>query len=181
MYPFFRLFKDIYRASRQPRLGLFETHVSNHICMPWDLDIWMELNNGRTLTLYDLGRTPLAVRTGLSKVLREKRWGLTVAGSVVRYRRRVRMFDKVTIYSRVLGWDHRFVYLDQSMWNTRGDCTSHAVYRTAVTDKNGIVAPDRIVEAMNLEGETSPELPDWVRDWIQAEDQRPWPPEVKVE
>jgi acyl-CoA thioesterase FadM len=177
MYPFFRLLKDSYRARSQPRLGLFETHVSHHLCLPWDLDPWNELNNGRTLTIYDLGRIPFAQRTGLVAVLRAQGWVLTVAGSVVRYRRRVRLFDRIEIRSRFLGWDRRFSYIDQSMWRSDGECSSHAVFRTAMTDRNGIVAPERVIAAMNHEG-PSPALPDWVQAWCAAEDQRPWPPQA---
>ena len=57
MFPIVRLIKDLLLARRMPPLGVTETHVSHHICWPWDLDIWMELNNGRAMTLYDLGRT----------------------------------------------------------------------------------------------------------------------------
>ena len=108
MYPFIRLFKDMARARKAPRMGLFDTHISHHLCMPWDLDMWNELNNGRTLTLYDLGRIPMAERMGLLEVLKRERWGLTVAGSVVRYRRRVRGFDRVEMQTRLIGWDRRF-------------------------------------------------------------------------
>ena len=48
MYPFLRMFKEMVRASRMPPLGLFDTHVSHHLCWPWDLDPWVELNNGLT-------------------------------------------------------------------------------------------------------------------------------------
>ena len=176
MYPFLRMTKEVWLSRRQPALRFDQTHVSHHICWPWDLDLWLELNNGRTLTIYDLGRIPLAVRTGLVRVLKEQRWGLTVAGSVVRYRRRVRVFDRVETHSRLLGWDQRFVYIDQSMWKTNGDCASQAVFRTAMTDKNGIVAPDRVLQALQVDA-PSPTLPDWVQHWIAAEDMRPWPPE----
>ncbi|TAG12614.1 MAG: thioeseterase, partial [Rhodobacterales bacterium] len=81
MYPFIRMVTEMARARRMPPLGLFETHVSTVTCWPWDLDPWAELNNGRTLTLYDLGRLPLGRRTGVERVLRSRRWGLTVAGS----------------------------------------------------------------------------------------------------
>ena len=67
------------------------THVSYHRCWPWDIDLWMELNNGRTLTFYDLGRIPLARRTGLVELLRKQRWGLTMAGASVRYRARIEL------------------------------------------------------------------------------------------
>ena len=53
------------RRRRLPPLPVLGTHVSHHRCWPWDLDPWVELNNGRTLTLYDLGRIPMAQRTGL--------------------------------------------------------------------------------------------------------------------
>ena len=61
MYPFIRLAKDIFINARATPLDMGETHVSHHICWPWDLDLWWELNNGRTLTIYDLGRIPLAM------------------------------------------------------------------------------------------------------------------------
>jgi acyl-CoA thioesterase FadM len=180
MYPFMRMFREGLKASRAPRLELFETHVSQHRCWPWDLDIWNELNNGRTLTLYDLGRVPLAVRAGLIATLRREGWGLTVAGSVVRYRRRVRGFDRVEMHSRLLGWDRRFLYIDQSMWKTDGQCASHAVFRSAVTGTQGIVAPGEVIQALGADVTESPALPAWVAAWIAAEDSRPWPPDRRA-
>lgn len=176
MYPFFRLFKDMYQVRKAPPMGLFDTHISHHICMPWDLDMWNELNNGRTLTLYDLGRIPMAERMGLLKVLKREGWGLTVAGSIVRYRRRVRGLDKIEVQSRVIGWDKRFVYIEQSMWKTDGECSSQIVLRTALTDKNGIVGVDRVAAALGVEMSSAPQLPEWVAKWIESEDMRPWPP-----
>jgi acyl-CoA thioesterase FadM len=175
MYPFLRMFKELARARRMPPLGLFDTHVSHHLCWPWDLDPWVELNNGRTLTLYDLGRLPLGQRMGVHQVLRSKGWGLTVAGSSVRYRRRVTVLSKLTIHSRCLGWDDRFLYMEQSMWKGE-DCTSQGLIRSAIVSKAGIVPPAELAKAKGVSPE-SPALPDWVRAWIAAEAVRPWPPE----
>lgn len=175
MYPFIRMTKELWANRNAAPLPLTGTHVSHHICWPWDLDIWWELNNGRALTLYDLGRIPLAQRIGLIRVLRAQGWGLTMAGVSVRYRRRVRMFDRVEIRSRCVGWDERFIYIVQSMW--KGEtCASQALYRSAVTDSSGIVAPARVIEALGQEA-SSPALPGWVANWIAAEATRPWPPE----
>lgn len=174
MYPFLRMFKELARARRMPALGLFDTHVSHHICWPWDLDPWVELNNGRTLTLFDLGRLPLGLRTGIHKHLTAKGWGLTVAGSSVRYRKRVTMFSRLTTHSRCLGWDARFLYTEQSMWRGE-DCTSHVLIRSAIVSKAGIVPPAELAKAAGLPSE-SPDLPDWVKAWISADNCRPWPP-----
>jgi acyl-CoA thioesterase FadM len=176
MYPYLRMVKEILKFRGAPMLHPFETHVSTHLCWPQDIDPWMELNNGRTLTLYDLGRIPMAGRTGLHKVAREKGWGLAVAGASVRYRKRVKMFDRITMHSRLLGWDGRFVYMDQRMF-VRGECTSQALLRSAITQgKRGIVPPAEMAVALGLPGE-SPVLPDWVQAWIAADGTRPWPPQ----
>lgn len=174
MYPVIRLVKETLKFRGKP-LGLFETHHSQHRCWPWDLDPWNELNNGRTLTLYDLGRVPFATRIGITAILRSQRWGMTVAGSSVRYRRRIRMFQRIEMQSRVLGWDHRFIYIEQSRW--RGDeALNHVLLRTAVTSAEGIVSPAKMVAAMGQAGLESPALPDWVQAWIAADAGRPWPP-----
>ncbi|ETX15760.1 thioeseterase [Roseivivax halodurans JCM 10272] len=175
MYPFIRLAKESWKFRNAGPLGVGETHVSHHVCWPWDLDLWAELNNGRTLTIYDLGRIPMAQRAGLIGVMREKGWGLTIAGSSVRYRRRVRMMQRIEMRSRVVCWDNRFVYLEQSMWTRNGDCASHALFRSAVTRETGIVPPEDVIAAMGL-AIPSPEIPQWIRAWIDAEATRPWPP-----
>ncbi|MCG7625735.1 acyl-CoA thioesterase [Epibacterium sp. Ofav1-8] len=175
MYPIVRLLKDAVIASRQPRLAPLDTHVSRHHCWPWDIDIWMELNNGRTLTLYDLGRTMLTLRTGLAGVLKREGWAVAVAGTSIRYRRRIKAFERFEMKSRAIGWDNRFIYVEQGMWKANGDCANHALLRTVVTDKNGIVPPERVIKAWGQDIQT-PDLPDWVQAWCAAEDQRPWPP-----
>ena len=179
MYPLIRFAKEMIKFRNAPKLGPLDSHISTHMCWPWDLDPWIELNNGRTLTLYDLGRLPLAVRTGLVTVLREKGWGLTVAGNTTRYRRRIRAFDRFTMVSRMIGWDHRFFYIEQSMWR-KGECANQMLLRMACTGPNGIVVPEEVLAAFGTDL-ASPELPDWVAAWIAADGLRPWPPVLAPE
>lgn len=174
MYPFIRLAYQFFRHRNDANLGPTDTHVSHHICWPWDLDLWNELNNGRTLTLYDMGRLPLAKRAGLIEGLRENGWGLTMAGASVRYRRRVRGFSRIEMRSRLVCWDDKFMYLEQSM-RVRGEAVSHILYRSAVTGTGGIVSPSEVIAALNVDVDT-PIIPDWIKAWIEAEGQRPWPP-----
>jgi len=176
MFPIFRLIKDLLKARRMAPLDLTETHVSNHICWPWDLDIWLELNNGRAMTLYDLGRTMQAQRVGLISALRQNRWGMTVAGSSVRFRQRIRGFERFEMRSRAVAWDDKFIYLEQSMWKKNGSCASHVMLRTALTDKDGIVSPTRVLAAMGRADQQPFEMPDWIDAWRAADAQRPWPP-----
>lgn len=179
MYPFARFIKEMIKFRSAPALGITDAHVSTHRCWPWDLDPWIELNNGRTLTLYDLGRIPLASRTGLIAILRAQKWGITVAGNSVRYRRRIKAFDRFAMVSRTIGWDQRFFYMEQSMWRG-GECCNHMLIRSAVTSAQGIVAPADVLAAFGHAGD-SPALPDWVQAWVAAEAQRPWPPVIPAE
>lgn len=176
MYPIIRLFKEVSRAKRMAPLSVLGTHVSYHRCWPQDIDMFVEMNNGRILTILDLGRTALAQRVGLLQALKDKGWGLTMAGCSVRYRKRIRPFAKFKVVSRAVGWDDKFFYLDQTIWIGE-DCAVQVLYRSAVTDANGIVRPRQLFDHVGYEGER-PDLPAWVQGWIDADQTRPWPPEL---
>ena len=174
MYPYIQTLKEILTSRRQSHLALGETHVSCHRIWPWDIDIWLELNNGRALTLLDLGRMGMFVRSGFIVAAREQGWAGTVAGSSVRYRHRLRAFDRVEMRSRFIGWDARFFYAEQGLW--RGEqCCVHALLRHAVTNREGIIPPSDVARALGYD-DSSGTLPDWVSSWIAADGQRPWPP-----
>ena len=173
MYPIIRMIHQYLKYRNKP-LPLDGVHVSTHYCLPVDLDVWMELNNGRTLTLYDLGRIPLVQRVGFLGMLKQHGWSFTIAGSSVRYRKRVTVFNKLEMRSKIVGRDARFLYVVQSMWH-KGEATSSALFRLAVTG-NGIVPTDEWTKALGVE-DWNPTLPDWVQAWVDAEAQRVWPPE----
>ncbi len=175
MYPVPRLMWQFWRYRSAPALPLMGTHESHHICWPWDLDVFGELNNGRTLTLYDMGRIPWFGRIGLDRVLRRERWQVAVVGASVRWRRRVHAMERLSMRTRALGWDERFLYSEQSLWKANGECASHVLIRAAVSNAQGIVPSARVLAALGHPG-TSPPLPPWVQEWIVAEAHRPWPP-----
>lgn len=174
MYPVIRLIKNLWLASKKPKISYLDTSSITFRCRPWDLDMFNEMNNGRVLTLYDIGRFDLSVRCNLHSALKRNRWAIVVAGSSVRYRKRIHLFDKITMYSRCVGFDQRWIYIEQSMW-VNGEPCSSLLLRGGVTSKNGLVPPDKVIEQMG-ESVTPVELPMWVNEWIDSEQHRPWPP-----
>ncbi len=135
-----------------------------------DIDVYPELNNGRHLTLMDLGRFDLGYRMGLFKVLRKQKWGLMVAGNFTRYRRRLLLFQKFSIETEIVGYDDRWYYFYQK--TIRNELIhSSALIRTAVTSKNGIVPAKDVTAAMGIP--YAPSVPDWVHDWIQLHEVSP--------
>lgn len=175
MYPLIRFATQTLK-SRKKTASLLDTHVTSVRCWPWDIDPWMELNNGRTLTLYDLGRVPFFLQAGAIDVMKRNKWRVTVAGVSVRYRRRITAFEKITIVTKFIGWDERFFYVDQSLWKKDGDCANQVLVRSAIVGAGGIVSPDEFAKAYGWQG-PKPDLPEWVQKWIEAENARPWPPE----
>ena len=176
MYPYIRSIHALVRARKHPPLGLFDTHVSHHRAWPWDTDMFGELNNGRILTLFELGRWESTVRLGLLKPFLSGKHTLAVAGVSVRYRKRIPIFQKYRMQTRMLGYDARFFYVDQSMW--QGDTAmNQMLLRAAIRDTSGTVPPRDFLERMGKPTE-QPGLPDWVQAWMEADHTRPWPPEV---
>lgn len=139
---------------------------------PGDIDVFFEMNNGRHLTMMDFGRFDLAARSGLLKTVKENSWGLVVAGSSVRYRHRLKLFQKYELHSEVVGHDDKWIYFHQKTIR-KGRIHSAALIRTAVTSKNGIVKVEEVMKAVGHIGKI-PLLPQWVKAWADADQLRPW-------
>ncbi|SLN31354.1 hypothetical protein PSJ8397_01447 [Pseudooctadecabacter jejudonensis] len=152
-------------------------HVSQHWARLSDCDIFGEMNNGRILTLYEFGRFQASVRMGLWALLKKRKWAFAVAGTSIRYRKRITPFERYETRTKIATWDERFVYIEQGMFKRSGECASHVLFRTAVV-KNGRAVPT--AEVMEALGITAPRpVPaDWVQNWIDAEATRTWPPKL---
>lgn len=174
MYPYFRSVRVLLAAALGSSLDFEGESVLRLTVWSGDVDVFWELNNGRHLTLMDLGRFDFAVRTGFWKEVHRAGLGLTVGGASVRFRHRVPPFSRIVLRTRLVGHDDRWFYFHQQI--ERGDrVCSAALVRTAVLEKGRLVPTARVLE---VTGHTAwgAELPAWVQAWIEAEDQRPWPP-----
>lgn len=172
MYPYFRLLKLF--ATKKSRKKLVvgdESTLPMRVCLV-DIDPFMELNNGRHLTMMDFGRFDLAMRSGLLSIVKKKGWGLAVAGASVRYRHRLKLMQKYKLHSQVVGYDDLWFYFHQKTIRN-GKIHSAALIRTAVTSKKGIVKPHNVLKAMGYEN-INPTVPDWVAAWAAADELRPW-------
>jgi acyl-CoA thioesterase FadM len=173
MYPYLRSARILLAARLGSRLDFEGESVLDLRVGLGDIDVFWELNNGRHLTLMDLGRFDLAVRSGFVGVVHREGWGLTVGGASVRFRHRVPPLSRIRLRSRVVGRDDRWFYFHQRI-ERGGRVCSAALVRTAVVSNGSVVPVERVLEAMGRPG-WAPELPGWVRAWIEAEGLRPWP------
>ena len=176
MYPVVRALVALGRASFEPRISLDDSVTITTVCWPWDADMFLELNNGRHLTLFDNGRLVHFTRLGFLPVLRREGWGVVVGGAAVQYRRRIRLFERFDIVTRCLARDERWLYFDQTTVRKGAPC-SQAILRVAVLEgASGIVPTQKVVDALGFP-DWRGALPPWARLLWDAEDRRPWPPE----
>ena len=177
MYPYIRTAKCFLFDSFRPKISLTDTQISYLICWPWDIDMWGELNNGRALSLFDLGRYGLCLRAGLFSGYFRHKIHLPVAGLSIRYRHRILPFCKLEMRTRIIFHDKRFLYFEQVLLLKDRRCAVQSLVRIAVVEDGKLVCPKEAAEkALGIQL-TPMVCPEWVKKWIQAEEQRPWPPE----
>lgn len=165
----FRLLYVLWGAARGTRLGPLDESVISLRVLPNDLDLNLHLNNGRFLTLMDLGRVDLLVRLGVVREMRRRRWGGVVASATVRFRRPLRLFQRFDLHTRLLCWDDRWFYMEHRF--VRADDTLAVAIvkaRFLATDGKKLTPPE--VVAAIAPGMDSPPMPAGVREWVEAEE-----------
>ena len=172
MYPYFRLIRLLTSRKSKQKLDIGSESILPMRVGIADIDPFMELNNGRHLTIMDFGRFDLAMRSGLLKVIRKKKWGLAVAGASVRYRHRLKFRMKYKLHSQIVGYDDKWFYFHQKTVKD-GKIHSAALIRTAVTSSKGIVKSNDVLAAMGYD-KIEYSVPDWVLAWAKADELRPW-------
>jgi len=171
MYPFFRTTKILLKArTSRNKMSFQDTGIIKTRVWLSDIDIYPELNNGRHLTLMDLGRYDFGYKVGLIKVLKNNNWGLMIAGNFTRYRRRLKLFHKFAIHTELVGYDEKWYYFYQQ--TKRNDVIhSSALIRGAVISEEGLIPTQKVANLLGIE--FKPNVPEWVEDWIALNKKSP--------
>ncbi len=139
---------------------------------PGDIDVNRHMNNGRYLTIMDLGRIDLLIRTGLWKQMRRNNWQGVVATQRIRYRHALDPWDRFRVDSRILCWNDDGIVFDHRMTRVRGPEEKMAAAATVrfVFTNRGRGKP-RTADVLASAGilVESPPMPDEVQTWLQAE------------
>ena len=154
----FRLLAIVLRA-RHYRAGGFDplgTAVLTFRVLPTDLDFNLHMNNARYLSLMDLGRVDLLNRLGLLRLAFRGHW-FPVLGSVsIRYHRPLKFWQRVSLSTRILGWDEKWFYLEQR-FQREGKPIATAEVKALVRGPGGSLPTEQVLLAVG-ERRVSPEL-----------------------
>lgn len=167
MYPWLRFFRIHFFARLHGKIEPLGESALRFRSGLSDLDYNLHVNNGRYLTIMDLGRYDLMVRLGLLRLLRQRRWMPVVAAATVRFARPVGLWKRFELHTRVVGWDDRWIFLEQR-WTRAGTTVCLAWLKTAFRGTDGVVPPRDVMAAAGWRVE-SPALPVGVAAWGAAE------------
>lgn len=153
------------RSLRGSRLDMLDEGVLRMRVRLTDCDVNFHVNNGRFLTLMDLGRIDLVGRSGLLGVFRREGWSAVAAGATIRFRRELRLGARYQLHTRIAGWDADWTFFEQRFERADGTLAARAYAKVAVLDRDRArVAPSRVVSALGVARE-SPTLPDELLRW----------------
>jgi acyl-CoA thioesterase FadM len=107
---------------------------------PQDLDPSLHMNNGRYLTLMDLGRLDVLARSGLLAAARRHRWTPIASGIQIRFRRELRLWQKYRLETRLVSWQSQLVVMEQRFvfegGPFAGQTAAHALFKGGLYDRS---------------------------------------------
>lgn len=164
---FLRLFIVYLTAFSRTRLHALDESVLTFRVWLNDLDINGHVNNGRYMTLMDLGGLDLMARGGLFKFLLKHKWRPIIASVMMRYKHALRPFQKYQLRTRLLCWDQKWFFAEQR-FERGGEIVAIGLVRGLFRGPTGNVAPAEVFKALAYQVD-SPPVPGSVAMWLQAE------------
>ena len=156
-------------------LSILETSVLKFKVLPNDLDFNMHMNNGRYLTVMDLGRFDLVMRAGLMKIMLKQKSVPILGSATIRYRLPLMPFQSYELHTRIVSWDDKWAYMEQKFviadkGPKHGAVAAVALVKGSFYDqKNKRTVPTNEVLAMAGLDVIAPEMPVHIIEWQKSE------------
>jgi acyl-CoA thioesterase FadM len=136
--------------------------------MPSDLDVLRHVNNGKYLSLLDLGRLDLLLRSGLARRLGRAGWYPVVAAEAIQFKASLRLFQAFQVETRVLGWDEKAFLLQQQFVRDGVIVARASIWARLLKRGGGSVSTREVLTAAGYDGPERP-MPDWAKNWNNGE------------
>jgi len=145
---FLRLFYVLLASVFRPRLPVGPaTSELTLLTFPNDLDINLHVNNGRYLTMCDLNRVDLFIRTGLARVMIKHGWMPIIAEHTMNYRRPLGIFKRFKSTMHLTHWDEKHFFMTHHF--TINDKTiAEGTSKGVVRGKDGVISPADVIAAI---------------------------------
>ena len=161
---FLRLLLLLLTAPFRPRTDVLGPARKRFVVWPPDLDVLWHVNNGVYLSMLDVARVDLMLRSGLAAKLRRAGLYPVVAAETIRFRRSLQLFQAFEIETRVIGWDDK-AFVIQHRFLRGAELVAEAFIRSRFLKRKGGTVSTHEVLALAGHAQPSPRLPPWVEAW----------------
>lgn len=144
--------------------------------LPTDLDSNWHMNNGRYLTIMDLGRLDLILRSGILKMMLHHKAVPILSAATIRYRLPLHPFQSYILQTRIIWWDKKWAYIEQRFLIHKGE-KAGAVAAIALVKGNffckktkSVMPIETVLESIGQDNVDAPACPKHLKDWMDAEE-----------
>ena len=173
---YLRLFYMLIATFFKPKVAdeLDETRLRFSV-WPNDLDLNGHMNNGRYLTIMDIGRMDFVIRLGLAGYIIKNGYIPVLSSASVRYRLPLLPFQKYQLKTRIVCWDDKWVFMEHRFviagGKKDGAVAAVGLVKGSFFSKKtrGTIPTGEIMQAIGLT-QASPAMPEYIAHWQQAEE-----------
>jgi len=146
----FRMLYIYFSSFFKPRLpvGKATSVLMLHV-LPNDLDINLHMNNGRYMTICDLNRVDLFIRTGLARTMIREKWIPIIAEHTMSYKKPLRVFQKFVISMEITRWDEKGFYMNH-IFKVGARVVAQGTSFGMIRGKEGVIMPKRVFETVKM-------------------------------
>ena len=164
MNKLFRLWWLALRARRATPLAPTDISRVRFRVLPNDLDLQGHMNNGVYLSIMDLGRIDLMLRSGVWRELTSRGYYPVVVSSTITYRRSLDPWESYELETRIVGLDDIASYVEQRFVRDGEICARGVIKARFLKKAGGIVPIPELAELFGLDPDNPP-LPAWLAEW----------------
>jgi acyl-CoA thioesterase FadM len=172
---YLRLIITFLHARWRPRLTMSDLIELRFRVWPNDLDANGHMNNGRFMTILDLGIVDAVVRSGFLKAITSLGGHLMAGGALITFRKSLQPFARYTLRMRYLGCDlHWHVFAFEFVRADGAVAAKGLLKGTGVRKRDGLIGRDELwARYGELHGRSDPPpvLPDYAAQWLALESQ----------
>lgn len=160
----FRLLWLMVTVRRKPRLDFRDVDRLRMRARWTDLDQLRHVNNGVFLSMMDLGRVDLMVRSGVWKQLMDAGIYPVVAAQTITYRKSLQWRQRFVLETRMAGYHDKALFVEQR-FVVDGEIYARAFVKARFLKRSGGTVPIDELNAIAGEDLTRIPLEGWVQRW----------------
>jgi acyl-CoA thioesterase FadM len=146
-----------------PALGILDQDSIPMRVWPQDIDLNLHMNNARYLSVMDYARIHLLARTKLLEHMVGARWRPVVGAVWITYRRSLPLLAAFSVNSRLLCWDQRWFYIEQT-FTCREGLAARGWVKGMLREGRNSLDPQQVVGRV-APGAASPPMPQAITQW----------------